>query len=195
MLHIKKRIYRVLQILFTISACTVRPLSDEIHHNNMQNYMGQNEISESPFRWNADKLGLVLWISLQTKAHWNQTINEISICTINISQRIPPKKNIYRITSKHKATDSRNEARQKRIERKCTDQTAIHELCDTGQNDVQQVGVDNLQLLRCVVDVFVVEFGYHCLEIRHFGMFAVFNGLNKCRDFVRKCRIFGTENE
>lgn len=50
MLHIKKT-YKWCFASFVLNQRVHGPpLSDEIHHNNMQNYMGQNEIGESPFR-------------------------------------------------------------------------------------------------------------------------------------------------
>lgn len=64
-------------------------------------------------------------------------------------------------TAQHKTADGRNETGQKRIEWKRSDQTAIHELCDAGKDDVEQICVDHFQFLWCIIDVFVVEFGEH----------------------------------
>lgn len=62
------------------------------------------------------------------------------------------------LTAEYEATDCRNETRKEWIERECADKTTVNELNDAGKNDVQQVGVDQFQLLRCIVDVVVVEF-------------------------------------
>lgn len=68
---------------------------------------------------------------------------------------------IFRLTAKYKATDCRNEAGQKWIEWKCSNQTAIQELNDTGKHNVEQISVNQFKLLRRIVNVFIVELPKH----------------------------------
>lgn len=71
------------------------------------------------------------------------------------------------LTAQNEATDGRNETGQKWIERKGSNETAVHELCDTGEYDVKQISVDQFQFFRCIIHILVVEFGDNCFQIRH----------------------------
>lgn len=143
-----KKTYKSCFASFVLNQCTGRPypmkFTTTICKITWARMKSANPRSgEMPINWD-------LFSGFTCKRRHTETKQKriISKCIIIKSHLIlPMEKTFILITSKHKATDGRNEARQKRIERKCTDQTAIHELCDTGQYDVQQVGVDNLQLL------------------------------------------------
>lgn len=71
------------------------------------------------------------------------------------------------LTAQNEAADGRNESGQERVERETAHQATIHELNDAGQHDVHQIGIDQLQFLGRVVDVFVVEFVEDHLELSH----------------------------
>lgn len=45
-----------------------RRLSQEVHHDNVQDDVGQNEVGESALRSDAEELGLVLRVGLQAQA-------------------------------------------------------------------------------------------------------------------------------
>ena len=81
----------------------------------MQNDVCKNEISKGSFWTDAFKLTLVLRIDLQAQAD-----------------------------SQNKASDARDESRQKCVEGKSADETTVDELNDTRQEHIGQVGIDDL---------------------------------------------------
>ena len=56
---------------------------------------------------------------------------------------------------------ARDEARQERVEGKSADEAAVDELHDPRDEDVGEVTVYDLKLLRGVVDVLIEELGHH----------------------------------
>lgn len=77
---------------------------------------------------------------------------------MNFLEENTTKMNKTIFTAQYKTANSRNETGQKRIERKGSNETAVHELCDTGEHNVKQISVDQFQFFRCIVYIFIVEF-------------------------------------
>ena len=108
--------------------------------------MGKDEVSEGSLRTDSSKLGLVGRIYLQ------------------IGSLAQVKKTLIRLyleaetDSEDKRGHTRDEAREKRVEWKCSHEAAVDELDDTGEEDVGQIGVDDLQFLRSARIVLLVEF-------------------------------------
>lgn len=73
------------------------------------------------------------------------------------------------LTSQHETADGADEPGQERVERKSSNKAAVNKLRDAGQQNVQQVGVHDFQLLGRVVGVLIVELGQHRLDVGHFG--------------------------
>lgn len=59
-------IYSVQEIIIERECC----LSDKVHDHQVQDDVGKDEISESPFRCNAEELVLVLGVRLEAQADW-----------------------------------------------------------------------------------------------------------------------------
>lgn len=74
---------------------------------------------------------------------------------------------MHTLTAQNEAADRRNEAGQERVERETADQTAVQELGDAGQHDVEQIRIDDFQLLGRVVLVLMVELVQHHLQAGH----------------------------
>lgn len=45
-------------------------LSDEVHHDQMQHDVRQDEVGKASLGRNSSELQFVLWVDLQTEAHW-----------------------------------------------------------------------------------------------------------------------------
>lgn len=90
------------------------------------------------------KLILVLWVDLEAQVH-----------------------------AQHKRGDARNESGQERVERECSDQTAIHELNDASEEAVSEICVDQFQFHRSCFLVVDTKFGDNSAQFgcfgRHFG--------------------------
>lgn len=122
--------------------CIVVPynkLANKVHDNQMQNHMGEYKVGESTFRRDARKYRLVLWICLEAQAD-----------------------------GQDEAADGANEAREERVEGECAHKAAVNKLDDAGQQNVAQVDVHHFQLLRCVLHIVIVEFGYDATDFNHF---------------------------
>lgn len=61
------------------------------------------------------------------------------------------------LTSQHEAAHARDEARQERVEGKGANEHTIDELHDSGEQNVNKIGIDDFQLLWCVALIFIVE--------------------------------------
>lgn len=61
------------------------------------------------------------------------------------------------LTTENEAADGRDEAGKKRIEGKSANQHTISELKNSSEKNVDEVGIDELELLWRVVLVLVVE--------------------------------------
>ena len=46
--------------------------TDEVHHDEMEDGVGKQEVSEGPLWRDRLELALVRWVDLYTKAHWNK---------------------------------------------------------------------------------------------------------------------------
>ena len=57
----------------------------------------------------------------------------------------------------NKRGDAGNKSREERVEGECSDHAAVNKLHHAGEEDVGQIGVDNLQLLGRVGAVLLVE--------------------------------------
>jgi len=119
-------------------------LTDKVHHHQVQDHMGEDEVGEAAFRRNAGKYGLVLGIGLQAEAH-----------------------------GQDEAADGADEPGEEGVEREGAHQAAVNKLDDAGQQNVAQVDVDQLQLLGRVLDVVVVELGNDARQLHHVALLWV----------------------
>lgn len=69
-------------------------------------------------------------------------------------------------TGKHKRGHSGAKSSQKSIEWKRADQNTINKLGYAGNHDVEQIGIDNLQLARRTLLVIIVKL---CERVDHFN--------------------------
>ena len=96
----------------------------------MKNDVGEYEIRESALRGDGGELGLVSRVDLETKAD-----------------------------SEHEGGHAGDEAREKGVKGEGSNQAAIEELEHSGEENVNQVGIDNLELLKN--DVFIQMSTYY----------------------------------
>lgn len=101
-------------------------LSNEVDHNEMEDNVGEDEVSEASLWGYVDELTLVSWVHLEPKTD-----------------------------AQNEWCHTGNESAEEGIERKSSHQTAIHKLEDSSEEDVGEVGINNLQLLGGVVSVVV----------------------------------------
>lgn len=66
-------------------------------------------------------------------------------------------------TAQDETADGGDESGQERVEGKSADENAVDELENAGQQDVEEVGVDQLQLLGRLAVVFADELGHYSL--------------------------------
>lgn len=68
-------------------------------------------------------------------------------------------KNLFQghLTGQHEAAHTRDEARQEGVEGKGANEHTIDELHDSGEQNVNKIGVDDFKLLWCVALIFIVE--------------------------------------
>lgn len=107
----------------------------------MQNDVGEYELGERFLPAQVHELGLVLLIHLNSERG-----------------------------AQHERGDRRYEAGQERIEWECTDEQTVGELDDAGQQNVEQVGIDDLQIARCSRQVIPVEFVDDIRQFSHFDL-------------------------
>jgi len=119
-------------------------LTDEVHHHQVQDHMGKDEVGETALRRNAGKYGLVLGISLQAEAH-----------------------------GQDEAADGADEPGEEGVEWEGAHQAAVNKLDDAGQQNVAQVDVHQLQLLGRVLHVVVVELGNDARQLHHVALLWV----------------------
>lgn len=104
-------------------------LSNEVHNDQMQNDVCENKVSKGSFRTDAEKLILVGRVGLDSEAH-----------------------------SKNKWSYTWDETSQEWVEGEGANHATVQKLEGSCQEDIQQVGVDQLDLCRCSTHVLIVEF-------------------------------------
>ena len=107
----------------------------------MQNDVGENELGESFLFAQMHELGLVLFVDLDAERG-----------------------------AQYERGDRRYEAGQKRIEWKRADQQTVDKLNDAGEQNVEQVGIDDFQIARCSGQVIPVEFVDDIRQFSHFDL-------------------------
>ena len=130
-------------------------LANEVHDNEVEDDMGEDEVSKGSLRTDAGKLRLVGRIDLETlmlKANSNFLLFSYLESETN---------------SKHKRCHTGDKAREECIEGKCSHEAAVHKLDNTSEEDIGQVGVNDLQLLGRVGVVFFIELAKDSGKGRH----------------------------
>lgn len=46
--------------------------ADEVHHNEMEDSVSEEEVSEGSLRGDRQEVPFVLWVDLDTEAHWKK---------------------------------------------------------------------------------------------------------------------------
>ena len=65
--------------LFVVSrGCNVS--TDEVHHDQVEDCVGEQEVGERPLWRDGQELSFVLWVDLNTKTHWKR--GDRIICTV-----------------------------------------------------------------------------------------------------------------
>ena len=111
----------------------------------MKNNVSEDEVSESSFLTQFAELVFVLWIGLKPKTN-----------------------------AQNERGHRRYEARQERVERECAHKTTVDELYDSGQKNVEEIGVDQLQPSRRPTAILAVEPVQHFQCVGHLKNEKVF---------------------
>jgi len=107
-------------------------LSDEVDDDEVEDDVREDEVGEGALRREAFEVCLVGRIHLDAETH-----------------------------GEHEAAHARDEAGEKAVERERAHQAAVGELNDTGEQNVQEISIDQLDLLGCLLHVETVEFPDH----------------------------------
>ena len=86
---------------------------------------------------------------------------------------------IYRsfakITCKDERSDSGDKSRKEGVEGESSDEKAVNELRDSGEQDVEHIGVDDLQSRRSRLQVIAEELSQNVNSFNHLSPFRLVN--------------------
>jgi hypothetical protein len=112
--------------------------TDEVDHDEVEDDMGENEVSEPSLWTYSGELGFVGWIHLKSETD-----------------------------SKHERRHAGNESGEESVEREGSNQAAVDELEHPSEEDASEIGIDNLEFLRGVVVILVIELGHDSRQGGH----------------------------
>jgi len=118
-------------------------LADEVDHDEVQNDVSEDEVSKATLRTDGAELDFVLRIDLKTETD-----------------------------TEHKGGDTRDESREEGVEGEGTDQAAIDELEDSSEEDVGEIGINNLEFLGGVGGVLFIKLANDSSKSGHFQMLS-----------------------
>ena len=153
-------------------------LPNEVHHYEMKDHVGEDEIRECSLMADSSKLGLVGRIDLNISdvKLWGAGEWEISDLETEAD-------------TEDKRGHAGNEAGEKSVEWESSHEAAVDKLDDSGEEDVGEIGVDNLQLLGGARVVLLVEFSNYSSQGRHgwfffckqYNLWVEYNNISRSR--------------